>query len=55
MLVLEDSLIGSTAAAASGAFTVAVPGSHSCDQNYNHVDYVVDRLDSDVILMLLNR
>lgn len=55
MLVLEDSLIGSTAAVASGAITVAVPGTHGRGQNYNHVDYVVDRLDSDVILMLLNR
>ena len=55
VLVLEDSYIGSTAAASSGALTVAVPGAHSADQNFDHVDYVVDRLDSEVILMLLNR
>lgn len=55
MLVLEDSLIGSRASAASGALTVAIPGSHSIGQDYSHADYVVDRLDSEVILMLLNR
>ena len=55
VLVLEDSFIGSTAAATAGALTVAVPGSHSSEQNFDHVDYVVDRLDSEVILMLLNR
>ena len=55
VLVLEDSFIGSTAAANSGALTVAIPGAHSAEQNFDHVDYVVDRLDSEVILMLLNR
>ena len=55
MLVLEDSINGSTAAAAAGAVTVAIPGLHSQGLDFGHVDYVVDRLDSEVILMLLNR
>ncbi len=55
LLVLEDSLVGSTAGAAAGAVTVAVPTRHSRQQDFGHVDYVVDRLDSEVILMLLDR
>jgi HAD superfamily hydrolase (TIGR01509 family) len=53
MLVLEDSVTGSKAAAAAGAVTVAVPNPLCCGEDYSHADYVVDRLDSEVILMLL--
>jgi HAD superfamily hydrolase (TIGR01509 family) len=35
MLVLEDSQTGCRAAAAAGAVTVAVPGEHSCDQDFS--------------------
>lgn len=49
MLVFEDSVVGSTAAAASGAFTVAVPGKHGTSQDYSHVNLVVERLDSPTI------
>ena len=55
LLVLEDSLVGTSAAVRAGAVTVAVPGPHSRNQDFGHADYVVDRLDSEVILMLLNR
>ena len=53
MLVLEDSFIGSTAAAKSGAFTVAVPTSHSIDMDFSHVDLVARRLDDDAVFDLL--
>ena len=53
MLVLEDSVTGSRAAAASGAYTIAIPEPHSSGGDFSHVDQVVDRLDSPVILGLI--
>lgn len=50
ILVLEDSVVGSLAASAAGAYTVAVPTEFSRDQNYSHADAVVDRLDSAEVL-----
>ena len=50
MIVLEDSVIGSRAAAKAGAFTVAVPTEYSRDQDYSHADYVARRLDSPDVL-----
>jgi HAD superfamily hydrolase (TIGR01509 family) len=50
MLVLEDSVFGSRAAVAAGAFTVAIPTEFSRDQDYSHADAVVDRLDSPEVL-----
>ncbi len=47
MLVLEDSLTGSRAASASGAFTVAVPTLHSQGCDFSHVDLVVSSLESE--------
>ncbi len=44
LLVLEDSLTGSRAAAAAGTIAVAVPGHHSADQDFAHVDYQLDSL-----------
>ena len=55
MLVLEDSVIGSTAAATAGAVTVAVPTSHSLDGDFSHVDHRVDSLESSLIRDLLCR
>lgn len=55
MLVFEDSVAGSQAAAASGAYTVAVPGSHCRDLDYSHVDMVVDRLDAEPVMQLLHQ
>ena len=55
ILVLEDSVFGSRAAAAAGAFTVAVPTEFSRDQDYSHVDAVVDRLDSPEVLKWIKR
>ncbi len=52
MLALEDSVIGSTAAAASGAFTIAVPGTHSINGDFSHVDHVVESLKSPTVLNL---
>ena len=53
MLVFEDSFIGSSAAAKSGAFTVAVPTKHSVDMDFSHVNMVAQRLDDDAVLDLL--
>jgi HAD superfamily hydrolase (TIGR01509 family) len=44
MLVLEDSQNGCRAAAAAGAFTVAVPGDHSRGQDFSMASLVVDSL-----------
>ena len=55
VLVLEDSVFGSRAAVAAGAFTVAVPTEFSRDQDYSHVDAVVDRLDSPEVLKWIKR
>jgi HAD superfamily hydrolase (TIGR01509 family) len=44
MLVLEDSHFGCRAAVASGAFTVAVPGEHSCRQDFSAANLVIASL-----------
>lgn len=44
MLVLEDSRTGCSAAAASGAFTVAVPAGLSLDHGFEMADLVVENL-----------
>ena len=44
MLVLEDSQTGCTAAAASGAFTVAVPAGLSQEHDFSMVNLVADSL-----------
>jgi len=49
MLVFEDSPVGSTAAVASGARTIAVPGAHNDGEDYSHVWRVVDSLDSPAV------
>jgi len=50
MLVLEDSFVGSTAAAKSGAFTIAIPTVHSRDMDFSHVQLVANRLDDQAVL-----
>ena len=54
MLVLEDSFTGSTAAAAAGAYTIAVPTKHSLEMDFSHVDHVAGRLDDEAILQLFD-
>ena len=49
MLVLEDSHIGSTAAARAGACVIAVPTSHSVACDFSHVYNVAKRLDDKLI------
>lgn len=44
MMVLEDSHIGSRAAVAAEAWTVAVPGEHSHDHDFSHVAWVARSL-----------
>ncbi len=44
MLVLEDSQTGCRAAAAAGAFVVAVPGEHSRNHDFSVASLVVDSL-----------
>ena len=44
MLVLEDSQAGCQAGAAAGAFTVAVPGTHSRGQDFSTASLVIESL-----------
>jgi beta-phosphoglucomutase-like phosphatase (HAD superfamily) len=44
MLVLEDSQNGCRAAAAAGAYTVAVPGEHSRRQDFSTAHLVIESL-----------
>ena len=53
LLVLEDSHNGCCAAAAAGAFTVAVPGDHSRDHDFSMADLVVDGLHDDRLYAVL--
>ena len=55
LLVLEDSEIGSRAAAAAGAFTIAVPTSHSVNGDFSHVNYVAESLNDPMIQQVLSR
>lgn len=52
MLVLEDSQTGSRAAAAAGAYTIAIPTRHSVDSDFSHVHHVASRLDDPIVLDL---
>ena len=49
LLVLEDSVTGSRAAAAAGATVIAVPTPHSFGCDYSHVDHVAQSLEDPVI------
>ena len=53
LLVLEDSHIGSRAAKAAGAFTIAVPTVHSSHCDFSHVDLIAKSLEDEVITNLL--
>ena len=46
MIVLEDSVLGSRAAVAAGAFTVAVPSQQTLSGDFDHVHLVVTSLES---------
>ena len=50
LLVLEDSVIGSQAAAAAGTTVIAVPTPHSWGCDYSHVDHVVRSLEDPIII-----
>ena len=49
MLVLEDSFVGSQAAAAAGACVIAVPTEHSIDCDFEHTYAVAKSLSDEVI------
>ncbi len=53
LLVFEDSETGSRAAAAAGAFVVAVPHDYSRDHNFSHVNHIAHSLADPFILSLL--
>lgn len=53
MAVLEDSNAGCRAAAAAGAFCIAVPGPHSRDHDFSMAAAVVNGLDDPQLLRLL--
>ena len=55
LLVLEDSVIGSRAAVAAGAFTIAVPTAHSADGDFSHANHVVESLLDPMIQKFLRR
>ncbi len=52
MLVLEDSLTGSRAAAAAGAYTIAVPTIHTRGLDFSHVHHVAESLEDPLITRL---
>jgi pseudouridine-5'-monophosphatase len=52
LLVLEDSFTGSRAAAASGAYTIAVPTPHSAEMDFSHAHKIAKRLDDALIMDL---
>ena len=54
MMVLEDSQNGCRAAAAAGAFTVAVPGGHSRAQDFNAANLVVRGLTDPRLYAAMN-
>ena len=49
MLVLEDSFVGSQAAAAAGACVIAVPTQHSVDCDFLHTHEIAKSLGDDVV------
>ncbi len=53
MVVLEDSQTGCQAASGAGAFTVAVPGDHSRDQDFSCADLVVGSLADPILYQTL--
>jgi pseudouridine 5'-phosphatase len=55
MLVLEDSENGCRAAVAAGAFTVAVPGEHSRQQDFGMASLVIDSLADPRLYAVLGR
>ena len=52
MLALEDSFTGSKAASASGAYTIAIPTTHSREMDFSHVDQVAESLADEKITEL---
>lgn len=55
MMVLEDSANGCRAAIAAGAFTVAVPNSHTGTHNFTGVQFVADSLSDPRIQAAIGR
>lgn len=53
MLVLEDSVHGSRAGAAANAYTIAVPGHHSLEGDFSHVQQVVTALNAPGVLDII--
>jgi HAD superfamily hydrolase (TIGR01509 family) len=53
MLVLEDSEAGTRAAAAAGAVVISIPHAHTRHQDFSAATAVAARLDSPVVLRLL--
>ena len=53
MLILEDSVRGTQAGVASGSLTVAVPGKHSMDCDFSHVEHDAEGLADPLIESLL--
>ena len=54
ILVFEDSETGSRAAAAAGAYVIAVPHDYSRDHDFSHVDYVAQGLHDPFIRRVLD-
>jgi beta-phosphoglucomutase-like phosphatase (HAD superfamily) len=54
LLVFEDSETGSKAAAAAGAFVIAVPHDYSRDHNFSHVHHIAEGLSDPFIRRVLD-
>ncbi|MCL2349124.1 MAG: HAD family phosphatase [Planctomycetaceae bacterium] len=54
MLVLEDSVFGTQAARAAGAFAVTVLAAHNRTQDFSHASMIVDRLDAPGVFACLD-
>lgn len=53
IMVLEDSQMGTEAAAAAGACIISIPTRHSDGHDFSAATHIVDRLDHPIILQLL--
>jgi HAD superfamily hydrolase (TIGR01509 family) len=55
LLVLEDSVTGSMAAATAGTNVIAVPTPHSAGCDYSHVDQIATSLEDPIIWEMITR
>ena len=54
LLVFEDSVTGSRAAASAGTIAVAIPGHHSAGLDFSHVTFQYGSLEAPEVLAMVN-